>query len=235
MENDGKLYYRINSPHRNQSTGVGEILEDTVVPHTRFANELRLGVRDNYTLDQVLEASVMLSEVETAIKYWTPTPEQNAELILIEDLDIKTARSNELFLQWRQARLDENARRKALNEVAKTRIDLERGDTINNIMGQILEKYQVNPDNVENDEESQNLEEARERGDWLFIFEAARDTHMFQSATTDRVLYEKQEQEKDHLSKMKHVSGDFNRWITRSRPAKLPESNSPRKLRSFIS
>ena len=103
----------------------------------------------------------------------------------------------------------------------------ERGDTINKIMGQILEdmtkasrerieKYQVNPDNVENDEEPQNLEEARERGDWLFIFEAARETHMFQGATTDRVLlYEKQEQEKDYLSKMKHVSGDFNRWITR--------------------
>ena len=45
-----------------------------------------------------------------------------------------------------------------------------------------IEKYQVNPDDVE------NLEEARERGDWLFIFEAARETHMFQGATTDRVL-----------------------------------------------
>ena len=42
---------------------------------------------------------------------------------LIEGLEARTARSNELFLQWRQARLDENARRKALNEVAKTRID----------------------------------------------------------------------------------------------------------------
>ena len=51
-----------------------------------------------------------------------------------------------------------------------------------------IEKYQVNPDNVENEEGSQNLEEARERGDWLFIFEAARETHMFQGATTDRVL-----------------------------------------------
>ena len=70
-----------------------------------------------------------------------------------------------------------------------------------------IEKYQVNPDNVENEEESQNLEQARERGDWLFIF---------QGATTDRVLlYEKQKQEKDYLSKMKHVSGDFNRRITR--------------------
>ena len=28
----------------------------------------------------------MLPEVDTAREYWTPTPEQTAELILIEDL-----------------------------------------------------------------------------------------------------------------------------------------------------
>ena len=210
MENDGKLYYRINRKTGRIETNLLEWERSwnnvKILKYpTRFANELRLGVRDNYTLDQILEANVMLPEVDTAREYWTPTPEQNAELMLIEDLEARTARSNELFLQWRQVRQDENARRKALNEVAKTRIDLEvkdlkeRGDTINKIMGQILEdmtkasrerieKYQVNPDNVENDEESQNLEEARERGDWLFIFEAARETHMFQGATTDRVL-----------------------------------------------
>ena len=77
---------------------------------TRFANELRLGPDPG--------------GVDTVREYWTPTPEQNAELTLIEDLAGRTARSNELFLQWRQARLDENARRKALNNVAKTRIDL---------------------------------------------------------------------------------------------------------------
>ena len=70
----------------------------------------------------------MLPEVDTARDYWIPTPEQIAELVLIEDLEARTVRSNELFLQWRQARLDENARRKALNEVAKTRIDLRQVD-----------------------------------------------------------------------------------------------------------
>ena len=39
---------------------------------------------------------------------------------------------------------------------------------------------------------------------------------MFQGAINDRVLmYEKQEQEKDYFSKLKHITGDFNRWITR--------------------
>ena len=137
-------------------------------------------------------------------EYWNPTIEEQAALNAIEDEAARTLLSNQLFLTWRQGRLDENARRKALNEVAKTRIDLEvkdlkeRGDTINKIMGQILEdmtktsrerieKYEKNPDEVENEEETQNLEEARERGAWLFIFEAARETHMFQGITTDRV------------------------------------------------
>ena len=87
---------------------------------------------------------------------------------------LRTMRSNQLFLARRQKRLDEKARRKALNEVAKTRIDLEvkdlkeRGDTINKIMGQILEdmtktsqerieKYRKNPGEVEEEEETQNL------------------------------------------------------------------------------
>ena len=60
------------------------------------------------------------------------------------------------------------------------------------------------------------LDRARVIGDWLFVFEAARETHMFQGAADDRVLmFEKQEQEKEYLSKMKHISGDFYRWITR--------------------
>ena len=57
---------------------------------------------------------------------------------------------------------------------------------------------------------------ARERGDWLFIFEAARETHLDMGAEDDLVLrFEKRKQEEDYLSKLKHVSGDFNRWITR--------------------
>ena len=109
-----------------------------------------------------------------------------------------------MFLEWRQANLAENARRKALNEVSKTRIDLEvkdlkeRKDTINKIMGEILEdvtkasrdkieKYSVPEEDMEDGDETQTLEEARERGDWLFIFEAARETHLMPGITDDPV------------------------------------------------
>ena len=241
-ESDGKLYYRINRKTGRIETNLLEwerswknvkILEYP----TRFANELRLGERVQYDLAQILAANVMLPDVDTAREYWVPTPEQTEELNAIAARPARDARSNLMFLEWREARLAENARRKALNEISKTRIDLEvkdlkeRGDTVNKIMGKILEdmtkasrekieKYHKEPpEPVEGEEEEDEgpltLEEAREVGDWLFIFEAARETHMFQGVTNDRVLmYEKQEQEKEYLSKMKHTAGDFNARMT---------------------
>ena len=102
----------------------------------------------------------------------------------------------------------------------------ERKDTINKIMGEILEdmtkasrdkieRYSVPEEDMEDEDETQTLEEARERGDWLFIFEAARETHLMPGIADDPVLiYERQEQEKEVLSKLKHTYGDFNKWIT---------------------
>ena len=57
-----------------------------------------------------------------------PNADQVIELSAIEDMELRAARANAMFLQWRRANLDENARGKALNEVAKTRIDLEVKD-----------------------------------------------------------------------------------------------------------
>ena len=61
------------------------------------------------------------------------------------------------------------------------------------------------------------LEEARQREDWLFIFEAAGATHLDMGAEDNLVLRfeKKKKQVEDYLSKLKHVSGDFNRRITR--------------------
>ena len=86
VENDGELYYRINRKTGRIETNLLEWERSwknvKILKYpTRFANELRLGVRDNYTLEQILEANVMLPGVDTAREYWTPTPEQNAELI----------------------------------------------------------------------------------------------------------------------------------------------------------
>ena len=117
-----------------------------------------------------------------------------------------------MFFAWRAARVEENARSKRLNEMTKTRLDLavkdqrERKDTIGKIMGAVLEdmtkssrdrieKYRREPYD-EDDEGATTLEEARERGDWLFIFEAARATHLHNTGAADGVLmYERKEME----------------------------------------
>ena len=53
-------------------------------------------------------------------------------------------------------------------------------------------------------------------GDWLYIFEAARATHLYQGGDEDSILmYERREIEREQLAKLKHTAGDFNRWITR--------------------
>ena len=78
-----------------------------------------------------------------------------------------------------------------------------------------IEKYSVPVEHMEDEEETQTLEEARERGDWLFIFEAARKTHLMPGITDDPVLvYERQELEKETLSRLKHTHENFNKWIT---------------------
>ncbi len=232
-----KLYYRINKKTGRMETNLLEWIRSwknvkVLKYSTRFANELRTGVRILYGVDQVLAANPMLPEVDTAREHWIPTAEQVAELNTINPRVAREARKTEMYLAWRHLQLEENARRKALNEVAKTKIDLEvkdikeRADTVSKIMGEILEdmtktsrdrieKYQRVPQD-EDDEDALTLDEARERGDWLFIFQAARDTHFLPGVGEDRILLlEKQDQEKDYLSKMKHISGDFNRWITR--------------------
>ena len=124
MESDGKLFYRIDKKTGRTVTNLLEWERSwknvKILKYpTRFANELRLGVRENPTVQQILTSNVMLPEVDTTREYWTQTVEQNIQLATIEDQAIRATISNTMFLEWRQANLAENARRKALNEVSK--------------------------------------------------------------------------------------------------------------------
>ena len=121
----------------------------------------------------------MQPEVDTAREFWLPTAEQTAEL---EGLTPRPRgiRETEFYLAWRQARLQENARRKAQNDITKTRIDLEtkvlqeRQDTISKLMGDILENLtKASLDKIEKYVKPASAPEPV-RGDWPFIFEAAR-------------------------------------------------------------
>ena len=89
-ENDGKLYHRINKKTGRVETNLLEWERSwknvKILKYpTRFANELRLGVRDNPTIEDVLAANAMLPEVDVNREYWNPTPEEMIELLSIEN------------------------------------------------------------------------------------------------------------------------------------------------------
>ena len=83
----------------------------------------------------------MLPDLDATRDFWIPTAEQIAALAAIEDAGQRAAAESAMFVACRRATLEKNARRKALNEVAKTRNDLEvkdlkeRSGTISKIMG----------------------------------------------------------------------------------------------------
>ena len=64
-------------------------------------------MRDNPTVEQVLQANVMLPEVDTSREFWGPTADHVIELSAIEDMELRAARANAMFLQWRRANLDD--------------------------------------------------------------------------------------------------------------------------------
>ena len=117
-ESDGKLFYRID---RKTGRTVTNLLEwERSWKNVKILKyPTRIGVRENPTVEQILTNNVMLPEVDTAREYWTPSVEQAIQLAAIEDQEIRTTMSNAMFLEWRQANLAENARRKALNKVPK--------------------------------------------------------------------------------------------------------------------
>ena len=198
---------------------------------TRYAEELRSGERKQANEEEVLAGLQILPEDDTAREFWRPTPEEAAELATINQRDPRDARRDEMFFAWRAARLVENAEIKRQNEIIKTRIDLEvkeireRKDTTSVLMGKILEDMtkasrekieKCRLPRAEGEAGATSLDEARVTGDWLYIFEAVRHTHLYGGGEEDGILmYELRELERDTLIKMKHSAGDFNRWTTR--------------------
>ena len=116
-EEQEKLYYRINRKTGRIETNLLEWERSwrnvkVLKFPSRYAEELRRGVRANPTIEQILEANVMLPEVDTTREYWIPSPEKAAELATINPRAAQDTRRNEMFIAWRQAQLLENARRK---------------------------------------------------------------------------------------------------------------------------
>jgi 2,3-bisphosphoglycerate-independent phosphoglycerate mutase len=79
-------------------------------------------------------------------------------------------------------------------------------------------KWVRNEKKDENDPESalkaDNIEEAYEKYDWLFVFEAAMVTHMHADCNVDKTtILERQEKTINELKNMKHEQGSIQVWL----------------------
>ena len=83
VENDGKLFFRINKktgrPETNYLEWERSWKNVKILKYSsRFANELRTGVRENPTVEEILEANVTLPDLDATREFWIPTVEQTA-------------------------------------------------------------------------------------------------------------------------------------------------------------
>ena len=239
-EKNGLLYMRMNRKTGRMETNILEwerkwkYVKITEYP-AEYADQLRTGVRVAHDRATILAPFNLEPEKDTAFEHWVPTAAQTTELAAIRNEAQHDRREKELFLEWRGERLTENAMIRTQNEIKKAERDLkikemdQRKSTVLNLIGTILgdmtkdsrlkvEEYvhQLEEDEVQANNEAVNIEEARVRLDWLFIFQAARNTHLLYGVQGNALLMlEQREQQKAILSKLKHVSGDFYRWLQR--------------------
>jgi hypothetical protein len=119
--------------------------------------------------------------------------------------------------------------KKQRDEIMAKGNESTRKNMITKLMGQVMAdmtsesrcmvmKWVRNEKKDENDPESalkaDNIEEAYEKYDWLFAFEAAMVTHMHADCNVDKTtILECQEKTINKLKNMKHEQGSIQVWL----------------------
>ena len=153
----------------------------------------------------------------------------------------KTRRESQMFVAWCQEQRKKNAIIKHENDIKKVQKDeiMKKGGEsmktlINKLIGEILGNMSVDSRRtVENwvrdpDEEvilsggekrewiANSMSQAREIGDWLFVFEAIQRTHLVMPMPKDdTAIEERRETLITKLKNVKHESGRFETFIQR--------------------
>ena len=128
-----KLFYRINRRTGRTETNILEWERSwknvKILKYpSRYGEELRSGVRNLGNGGEELAALQILPELDVAREFWRPTAEQVEILAGIAQRARKDAMRDDMYFAWRAPRVEENARIKRLNEMTKTRLDLEVKD-----------------------------------------------------------------------------------------------------------
>jgi hypothetical protein len=170
-------------------------------------------------------------------EFWVPSAVQ----LLILEVEASNVRrgylERSIMAQWAEEQAKVNATIKATNDTIKKQCDeiiakgndATRKNTIMQLMGQVMADMTAesrrmvmkwvrtetkDPNDLESAFKADTIEEAYEKYDWLFVFEAAMVMHMHADCTVDETtILERQEKAINKLKNMKHEQGSIQVWL----------------------
>jgi hypothetical protein len=202
-----------------------------------FQEGLRELKRKTYDLEEELKGLEYQPLVTISKEFWLPTTVQLA-LLEKESNDVRRGyMERSMMAEWAEAQAKINATIKATNDTIKKQRDeiiakgneLTRKNVITKMMGQVMADMTTesrrmvmkwvrseakDPSEPKSALKADNIEEAYEKYDWLFIFKAAMVTHMHAACTVDETtILERQEKAITKLKNMKHEQGSIQVWL----------------------
>jgi len=202
-----------------------------------FQEGLRELKRKTYDLEEELMGLEYEPLVTISKEFWVPTDDQ-LELLEDEPNDVRRGyMERSMMAEWAEAQAKINATIKATNDTIKKQRDeiiakgneSTRKNVITKLIGQVMadmttesrrmvmkwvRSEKKDPADPESALKADTIDEAYEKYDWLFIFEAAMVTHMHADCTVDETtILERQEKAITKLKNMKHEQGSIQVWL----------------------
>jgi hypothetical protein len=201
-----------------------------------FQEGLRELKRKEYSLEKELRSLEYQPLVTISKEFWVPSAAQLL-ILEVEASDVRRGYlERSMLAQWAEEQAKVNATIKATNDIIKKQLDeiiegsdATRKNTITQLMGQVMadmtaeSRWMVmkwvrtetkDPNDPDSAFKADTIEEAYEKYDWLFVFEAAMVTHMHADCTVDETTFlERQEKAINKLKNMRHEQGAIQVWL----------------------
>jgi hypothetical protein len=204
-----------------------------------FQEALRTYQRERYDLEDELKQLEYIPLVMISKDFWVPTAEQIDDLAVQADPTLHGYMERRMMADWAEEQAKTNTEIKAKNDTIKKQRDeivakgneAARKNVITGLMGKVLADMTVESRRmVQNWKRTEpkdptdplttlmadNIEEAYQKYDWLFVFEAAMVTHLHADSSVDgTAILEWQELAQDKLKALKHEGGSLQAWLQR--------------------
>ena len=204
-----------------------------------FQEALRTYQREQYDLEDELKKLEYLPLVMISKDFWVPTADQINDLAAQADPTLRGYMERRMMADWAEEQAKTNAEIKAKNDTIKKQRDeivakgneAARKNVITGLMGKVLADMTVESRRmIQNWKRTEpkdpadplsalmadNIEEAYQKYDWLFVFEAAMVTHLHADSSIDgTAILERQELAQEKLKSLKHEGGSIQAWLQR--------------------